>query len=50
MLDGKKYYAAFPDEDPENKPILRCSPTLIPALRALERDLRLIVPTRKTKD
>jgi hypothetical protein len=36
MLDGKRYYAEFPDEDPA---ILRYSPTLIAALRALEREL-----------
>jgi hypothetical protein len=50
MLDGKRYYAAFPNENPANrKPILRHSPTLIAALRALEKELRIIVPTRKLK-
>jgi len=51
MLDGKRYYAAFPDEDPAHrKPILRRSPSLIPALRALEKELRPIIPTKKAED
>ena len=46
MLDGKRYYAVFPDEDPANrKPVLYYSPTLIAALRALEKELRPIIPT-----
>jgi hypothetical protein len=50
MLDGKRYYAAFPDEDPAyRKPILRRSPALIAALRALEKDLRPFIPTRKAE-
>jgi hypothetical protein len=44
MLDGKRYYAKFPDEDPA---ILRYSPTLIAALRALEKELRPFIPTTK---
>jgi hypothetical protein len=44
MLDGKRYYALFPDEDPANrKPN---SPTLITALRGLEKELRSFIPTR----
>ena len=51
MLDGKKYYAAFPDENPANrKPILRRSPSLLAALRDLEKDLRAFIPTRKAED
>jgi hypothetical protein len=51
MLDGKRYYAAFPDENPaKRRPILHLSPALITALRDLERELRPIVPTRKAKD
>jgi hypothetical protein len=38
MLDGKRYYA---------ESILRYSPTLIAALRALERELRPFIPTTK---
>jgi hypothetical protein len=45
MLDGKKYYAEFPDEDPESKkPVLLHSPTLVAALRALEKHLRPYIP------
>jgi hypothetical protein len=44
MLDGKRYYAAFPDEDPANKrPIPRRSPALIAALRVLEKELRSFI-------
>ena len=41
MLNGKRYFAEFPDEDPaaaEHK-LLR-SPTLMAALKALEKELR----------
>jgi hypothetical protein len=51
MLDGKRYYAAFPDENLANrKPILRYSSTLIAALRALEKELRPFIPTIKAED
>jgi hypothetical protein len=38
MLNGKRYFAEFPDEDPETK-LLR-SPELMASLRALEKELR----------
>ena len=45
MLNGKRYYAVFPDEDPANrKPALHYSPTLIAALHALEKQLRPLIP------
>ena len=48
MLDGKRYYAVFPDEDPANvKPTLVYSRSLLATLRALEKELRLFIPTRK---
>ena len=51
MLDGKRYYAVFPDEDPANeKTILLQSPTLIAALHALEKELRPYIPTAKADD
>jgi len=51
MLDGKRYYAACPDENPANrKPILRRSPALIAALRALEKELHPLISTMKTED
>jgi hypothetical protein len=51
VLDEKRYYAAFPDENPANrKPILRHSPALMAALRALEKEVRLFIPTTKAED
>jgi hypothetical protein len=51
MLDGRRYYAAFPDENPANgKPILRHSPALMAALRALEKELRPFIPTTKAEN
>jgi hypothetical protein len=44
MLDGKRYYAVFTDEDPANrKPVLYYSPNLIAAWRDLEKELRPLV-------
>ena len=44
MLDGKRYYAVFPDEDPGNRTtVLYHSPTLVAAFRDLERELRSLV-------
>jgi hypothetical protein len=40
MLDGKRYFAEFPDEDPENQPRLLRSPELMASLKALEKELR----------
>jgi hypothetical protein len=51
MLDGNRYYAVFPDEDPANvKPVLYYSPTLISAWRDLEVELRSVVSTAKADD
>jgi hypothetical protein len=47
MLDGKRYYAHFPDEDPANDPSLLHTPALIAALGALEKELRPFIPTRR---
>ena len=45
MLDGNRYFAEFPDEDPANeKPPLLHSPALIASLRALEKELRPYIP------
>jgi hypothetical protein len=41
MLNGKRYFAEFPDEDPaavQRKPLR--SPTLMATLKALEKELR----------
>jgi hypothetical protein len=45
MLDGNRYFAEFPDEDPANEklPLLH-SPALIASLRALEKELRPYIP------
>jgi hypothetical protein len=51
MLDGKRYYAVFPDENPVNKKsVVRYSPALIAALRALEKELRPFIPAGKIKE
>jgi hypothetical protein len=51
MLDAKRYFSKFPDEDPTNrKPILLHSPILIAALRALEKELRPFIPTAKAEN
>jgi len=51
VLDGKRYYSVFPDEDPANrKPVPRYSPTLIAAFRALQKELHPFIPTAKTQD
>jgi hypothetical protein len=47
MLDGKRYYAHFPDEYPGNNPIFLRTSALITALRALEKELRPFIPTTK---
>ena len=46
MLDGSRYYAAFPDEDPQKATQgLLQSRTLIAVLRELEKELRPYIPT-----
>jgi hypothetical protein len=40
MLDGKQYFAGFPDEDPDRAQIAPHSPTLLATLRAIEKELR----------
>lgn len=40
MLDGKRYFAEFPDEDPDAKKAVLQSPCLLETLRALEKELR----------
>ena len=35
MLDGKRYFSGFPDDDPEGKKALLHSPRLLETLRAL---------------
>jgi hypothetical protein len=39
MLNGKRYFAEFPDEDPALRRKLR-SPELMATLKALEQELR----------
>jgi hypothetical protein len=43
MLDGKRYFAEFPDEDPARRAFLH-SPKVIATLRALEKELRPWLP------
>jgi hypothetical protein len=50
MLNGKRYFAEFPDEDPENQPKELRSPELMSLLRALEKELRPYLKTAPTSD
>jgi hypothetical protein len=50
MLDGKAYFGAFPDEDPERPRSLLHSPQLIASLRALERELRPYIASQSPLD
>jgi len=45
MLDGKQYFAEFPDEDASRKLALLSSPKLLATLRALEKELRPYIPS-----
>jgi hypothetical protein len=40
MLDGKQYFAGFPDEDPARQQVVLHSARLLATLRALEKELR----------
>jgi hypothetical protein len=42
MLDGSRYFAEFPDENPHRAPM---NPAVLCALRALEREISRIVET-----
>ena len=42
MLDGSRYFAKFPDENPDRAPI---NPAVLSALMALERQISRIVQT-----
>jgi hypothetical protein len=46
MLDGKDYFAQFPDEDPARQQARLHSPKLLATLRALEKELRPHIPKR----
>ncbi len=50
MLNGKRYFAEFPDEDPENQPRLLRSPELMASLKALEKELRPYLQNELTDD
>ena len=43
MLNGKEYFAEFPDEDPARREAL-LSAKLLATLRALEKELRPYIP------
>ena len=43
MLNGKEYFAEFPDEDPARRQVL-LSAKLLATLRALEKELRPYIP------
>jgi len=44
MLDGSRYFAEFPDENPDRVPL---NPTVLCALVALEREISRIVQTEE---
>jgi hypothetical protein len=44
MLDGKRYFAEFPDEEPGRRHLLLRSARLLATLRALEKELRASIP------
>jgi hypothetical protein len=44
MLDGSRYFAEFPDENPDRVPM---NPTVLCALVALEREISRIVQTEE---
>jgi len=47
MLDGSRYFAEFPDENPDRVPL---NPTVLCALVALEREIsRLVQPEPEAK-
>ena len=44
MLDGKRYFSEFPDEDPAREQALLHTRRLLETLRALEKELRPHIP------
>ena len=44
MLDGKRYFSEFPDEDPARRAALIHTRKLLETLRALEKELRPYIP------
>ena len=44
MLDGSRYFAEFPEENPDRVPL---NPTVLCALVALEREISRIVQTEE---
>ena len=46
MLDGSRYFAEFPDENPDRMPL---NPTVLCALVALEREISRIQTEPETK-
>ncbi|MFZ1095421.1 MAG: hypothetical protein WAN75_40415 [Xanthobacteraceae bacterium] len=46
MLDGKRYFSEFPDEDPDGKKAFLHSPRLLETLRVLEKELRPYIGSR----
>jgi hypothetical protein len=46
MLDGSRYFAEFPDENPDRTPL---NPTVLCALVALEREISRLQTEPETK-
>jgi len=47
MLDGSRYFAEFPEENPDRVPL---NPTVLCALVALEREITRLVKTDTTTE
>jgi hypothetical protein len=43
MLDGNRYFAEFPDEDPAGPSRIPLSPELLTALAAVEREISTFI-------
>jgi hypothetical protein len=49
MLDGQRYYAEFPDEEPQ-RPRLRLTAELLASLAAIEREISAFFRSSETSD
>jgi hypothetical protein len=50
MLNGKRYFSEFPDEDPASQRKELRSPELMALLKALEKELRPYLETGSASD
>ncbi len=50
MLDGNRYFAEFPDEDPAGSGRIPLSPELLTTLAAIEREISGFIGTEAKSD